>query len=457
LKTLLTRFFLASTIALCTGPALAESLRSAVQYALTTNPALKASQAETRATAFELMELRGQYLPVVDVFGEAGYQRVDDPESLSVLDNDTTKSRNRLGVNAEYLIFDGYRRANTVYANAARVDGSIFRLLDASETMALNAAEAYIDVVRHQILLEVARRNVAKHQEIGRRVGDLVDGGRLPFSDKLTIDDRINSARVAQLDVERALSDAVARYERVIGRAPSGSMRLERAPVPPSLNALTQAAVTNSYRVRFAQAQVDQSKFNQDVTNANEAPRVTLNAGVSQERNRNGVTGEREEAYIGFGLEWTIYQGGRKAERNAAAELNYKAQSERAVAVRDVRELAARSWNNYRSSVERTQMLTEQLRINRLIVDVYGEEFDAAKRTLLDLLEVERARFNVEFQKVSSDASLAFSTYRVLAAQSTLATHFGVPKSDLALDPIFQERARTAPTSVFDVAIEPLK
>lgn len=453
----LKRFVLTCAVSTCAVSAYAENMRSAVQHALTTNPALKASQADTRATAFELMQLRGEYMPVIDVYGEAGYQRIDDPENISARENDTTTSRTRLGVNAEYLIFDGYRRANTVYANAARVDGSIFRLLDASETMALNATEAYIDVVRHQMLLAAAKRNVAKHQEIGRRVSDLVDGGRLPFSDKLTIDDRINSARVAQLDVERALRDAIARYERVIGRKPSGAMHLHLAPVPRTLTELTQNAITNSYRVLFAQAQVDQSTFQQDIANANDAPRVTLNAGVSSERNRNGISGERDEAYVGVGLEWTIYQGGRKAERNAAAELSYRAKSEREVAVREVRELSARTWNNYRTSAERTRMLTQQLRINRMIVDVYGEEFDAAKRTLLDLLEVERARFNVEFQKISSEASLAFSTYRVLAAQSTLASHFGVPPSRLALEPIFQDRAKASTTSVFDVAIEPLK
>lgn len=435
----------------------AETLKSAVQHALTTNPALKASQAEMRATAYELMQLRGEFQPRVDLSGEAGYQRVDDPGSLSSADNDTTKSRARIGVNAELVIFDGLYRANSVYANAARVDGSIFRLLDASETMALNATEAYIDVYRHQSLLQVARRNVAKHREIGRRVADLVDGGRLPFSDKLTIDDRINSARVAQLEVERALRDAVARYERVIGRSPSGAMHLHRARIPASLTQVTQKAITNSYRVQYAQTQVDQSKFQEQATLSQSAPRVTLNAGVSREINRNGISGDRNEAFVGFGLKWTLYQGGRKAERNAAAQLNYKAQSERAVAVRDVRELAARSWNNHRSNAERAAMLARQLRINRMIVDVYGEEFDAAKRTLLDLLEVERARFNVEFQKVSSDASLAFSTYRVLAAQSELADHFGVRQSEIALDPIFQDRARGAPMSVFDVEIEPLK
>jgi len=102
-------------------------------------------------------------------------------------------------------------------------------------------------------------------------------------------------------------------------------------------------------------------------------------------------------------------------------------------------------------------MLAQQFRINKLIVMVYGEEFEAATRSLLDLLEVERSKFNVEFQKVNAESSVAFSTYRILAVQSTLANHFGVKQSEIALDPNFQQRAAQSQTFVFDVNIEPLK
>ncbi|MBW4710679.1 TolC family protein [Roseobacter sp. YSTF-M11] len=435
----------------------AESLPEAVRFAVTTNPAIKASQAEMRASAFELLQLRGEYEPQLILSGETGWQRVDDPNSLSVEDNDSTKPRNQLGLRAEVVLFDGFRRSNLVYANAARVDGSIFRLLDASETMALNATEAYIDVYRHRTLMTVARRNVAKHVEIGRRVRDLVQGGRLPYSDELTIDDRIRSARLAQLEVERALRDANARYARVIGRAPSGGMSIPLAPPPQSLSSLTQNAVTNSYRVQFARTQIDQTRFQSEVALSTRYPRLTLNAGVVRDINRNGVSGTRSDETIGVGLRWTLYQGGRQAERRALAEQNSRAMAQQAVAVRNVQELASRTWNSYRTNAERAAQLNDQLRINRLIVEVYGDEFEAAKRTLLDLLEVERARFNVEFEAVGAQAGLAFSTYRALAAQSLLAAHFGLAKSDLALQPQFQARVKENPTAIFNVNIEPLK
>lgn len=435
----------------------AETLREAVRFAVTTNPAIKASQAQMRASAFELIQLRGEFEPRVILSGETGWQRVDDPNSLSASDNDSTKARHQLGLRAELVLFDGFRRSNLVYANAARVDGSIFSLLDASETMALNATEAYIDVHRHRLLREVAQRNVEKHEEIGARVRELVQGGRLPYSDELTIDDRIRSARLAQLDVERALRDANARYERVIGRPPGDAMRVPSAQTPPSLTQLTQAAVANSYRVQFARTQIDQTRFQAEVALADRYPEFTLNAGVVRDINRNGVAGNRTDETIGVGLRWTLYQGGREAERRALAEQNSRALAEQAVAVRDVRELAARTWNTYRTNADRAAQLTDQLRINRLIVEVYGDEFLAAKRTLLDLLEVERARFNVEFEAVGAQAGLAFSTYRALAAQSLLADHFGLAKSDLALEPVFQERVKDNPTAIFNTSIEPLK
>ena len=306
--------------------------------------------------------------------------------------------------------------------------------------------------------VEVAATHPAReHEEIGRQVTDLVEGGRLPFSDQLTIEDRIRSAKLAQLEVERALRDAGARYERVVGRPPSGNMTVSAATAPQSLEALTQNALNNSYRLLFARSQIDQTRSETEVALADRYPRFTLGAGVVRDINRNGVRGNRTDESIGLGLRWTIYQGGRKAERNALAAMNSRAIAAQEVAVRDVRELAARTWNTYVTDRQRAAQLSDQLRINRSIVEVYGDEFRAAKRTLLDLLEVERARFTVEFETVGAQSGLVFSTYRALAAQSLLAGYFDLPASELALEPVFRDRAKTAPENVFNVKIEPLK
>lgn len=439
------------------GASYAEPLRDAVRHAVTTNPIVRARDANMKASAYELLQLRGEFMPRLELFADIGRQKIDDISSLSPAENDILKTRREIGLRASLVVFDGFRRSNLVYANAARVDASIFNLLDASETMALNAVESYVDVYRHQALLVVARRNIRNHIEIGEQVKDLVDAGRLPFSDELTIDDRIASAELVELEVKRSLSDAQARYERVIGRLPSGNMALTRVTLPSNLDAFRSSALANSYRLKSAQARLDQTTYQDEIDLSDTLPQVSLEVGASTGENLNGNFNDREDEYAALNLNWTLFRGGRADERRALAQRSYEAAFERDVAARDVQELVSRAWTSLQTNDERARRLQRQLVVNRTLVQVYGEEFEAAKRSLLDLLEVERSRFNVEFEKVSSDASLAFSRYRVLATQSRLAEHFGLRPADIALEPTFQRRALASPTAVFNSVIEPLE
>ncbi|MEP6445567.1 MAG: TolC family protein, partial [Hyphomicrobiales bacterium] len=112
----------------------AESMKNAVKTALTTNPSSKASLSDVRAIGDELSGLRSEYLPSVDLFGELGGQVVENDNVLSVSDSGRLNATRQIGVSTELTLFDGFRRANLVYRNAARLDGSIYRLLANSET-----------------------------------------------------------------------------------------------------------------------------------------------------------------------------------------------------------------------------------------------------------------------------------------------------------------------------------
>lgn len=434
-----------------------QTLKKAVQDALASNPEILSAQAEARASAFELQQLESGYQPTVSLNANAGAERVDDPGSLSAADNDTTKFRREISLDAELVLFDGYRRANLVYSNAARADGSIYALLDATETMALNATEVYVDTYRHLQLQDVARRTLARHREIGVQVDNLVQAGRLPLSDKLQVQDRIRAAQLALIEVQRAGRDAEARFERIVGYRRNGALSIPGVRgLPRNATELIKTAVDNSFRVRVANLEIERARFDQQVAEADRMPRLSLNAGASRGENIDGVSGSQSDAFIGLRLTWTLHQGGRKAQTRALVERRSKAISERNVAIREVRELAERTWNSYLANNERVNVLRTQLGENRELVEQFETEFQAGTRSLLELLEVERAMFEVEFEAVSAHASLAFSTYRLLATQSRLAKYFGAEASGYALAPNFTERALVQPTSVFRTQIEPL-
>ena len=208
----------------------AESMKNAVKTALTTNPSSKASLSDVRATSDELSGLKSEYLPSIDLFGELGGQVVENDNVLSVSDNGRLNATRQIGVSTELTLFDGFRRANLIYRNAARLDGSIYRLLANSETIALNAVEAYIDVVRHRNLLHIAKRNVSRHFELADQVRARVSGGKSPVSDGFQAQERVLAACEAVTGIEQSLRDTEARYKRVVGHKPRGKID------PPPMN-----------------------------------------------------------------------------------------------------------------------------------------------------------------------------------------------------------------------------
>ncbi|MEO9821197.1 MAG: TolC family protein [Paracoccaceae bacterium] len=437
--------------------AAAESLKNAVRNALTSNPSVLAATSEARANAYDLLKLQSEYQPTVTLYGRAGAQRLDDPSSLSAADTGDTLFAREIGLEAEVVLFDGARRANLVYSNAARVDGSIFRLLDASETLALNATEVYIDTYRHRRLLDAASRNLRRHQVIGRQVNDLVESGRLPVSDRLQIQDRIRAAQLVLIDMRRSVKDAEARYKRIIGNPPSSAMSVPGIRVKVGkLQDLLRVAVENSHRVRIANIEIDRAEYEKKVIEADRKPRVSLNAGIRRGSDLDGNRSSETDTFVGVRMNWILHQGGRNARSRAEIERKHKATSERNVAMREVRELAERTWNGHAANSERLQLLSQQFRINRNLVTQFNSEFEAGTRSLLDVLEAERASFDVEFEKVSAEASLTFSAYRLLATQSRLAQHFGVSQAEGVLIPNFEDRAQQSPTSVFKTKIPAL-
>ncbi len=101
--------------------------------------------------------------------------------------------------------------------------------------------------------------------------------------------------------------------------------------------------------------------------------------------------------------------------------------------------------------------LTQQEKATARIVDNYREEYSLSKRSLLDVLDAERARFNTGFQRISVRAAYRFAEYRMLAVQSKLVDYFGAKPAVSVTKPNFEQRVSDRPLEVFNVTIDPLQ
>lgn len=439
-------------------PARAHELKTSVQTALSSNPRIKAHDAAVRTAAFELLEMRGTYLPTVSLFGTIGPEYVDDPNGLSAIDNARTKTAREIGVVASLPLFDGYKRANTIFTRAAQLDRSMFEYLDASETMALLVVQAHMDVVRNQNILATANDHLARHLDIARRVGEQVAGGKLPLSDQLQVESRVETVRITISEISNELEMSRSRYRELVGTPNVPGLNAPGLPkLPPSLNDLIASSIQNNFRVKQAQANVDVRKFEKLTNEAEYLPQVNLRTGASVGADLDGASGNENRSFISVDLNWKLFNGGRSERRAALLERQNEALYLRMATLREVQQIAENAWSSFQSSQRIATIAAKQVTLNHDLVDQYTLEFQLDTRSLLDLLIGETELFRSRIELIDARAGATFNAYRMLAAQSRLAQYFGIDSTGEALLLAVQANELQKPLDVVDRAVPIVK
>lgn len=420
-----------SLLTLCAPAASAETLAQAVRAALASSPRMEAYHSDMQAAGWELEAKRGAFDPTLTLHGEANYG-LSDRNSTSR----KAQAGHEIGLRASVPLYDGYRRANQVFAGRELVNQRFYTLVDASETISLAVSEAYLDVYRHRLFVLVAKRNLDTHQRVIRKIQVLVDGGRLARGELYRARERGLAAEMALADMRNALSDADVRFQRVVGRAPKGKLSLPTLPrMPATREALVQAAVNNSSRRMRADAVVRERMYEQKMAEAEFAPQVSLNAGLAHGSDYNRGSGTRDEAYVGLSVEWTLYSGGRRAKRQALSAHRNTALHNRMATVREVEEVARLAWNALEKSRTHKSLLKKRVGAQKSVVAQYQQEFEAATRGPSDVLDAQDALNNLKMQEISARAGHAYAAMQVMAAQSRLGARFGVdPQGQTLLD-----------------------
>lgn len=436
-----------------TNPA-AETLREAVSRSFANSDArqvaIKSIEAQDKQVAIA-QAARGV---TIDLFGEIAAERVDGEKKFVSQENDKTLAARQIALSMTYPLADGNRTLNELFREATLLDAEIIRLADATETIALNAVQAYIDVFRRQNIVEISLENIEVHRRIAEQVERQVEAGKLSEPDRFQANDKLLNARLAHADAKAALSDAVSNYQFVIGSAPRGRLTIPTLPaLPNSRIAAEDTAVRNSFLLKIAQKDIEALSYQEVIDLADWQPKVDLFLRGGYEDDVDGAKGSETTIAAGLRLNWTLYKGGSKADTIARhKDLIMRAHYRKKQIEDEVRNLARRAWNSYTAADERRELLITTVFNNEKIVEAFKREIEAAKRPLLEVLDAERSLFNLKVRRANANAAVAFQQYRILAAQSILSKHFGLKPYGSNLTPDFAVRVKAEPSGDFDIS-----
>lgn len=419
------QFMIALTAAVYAGPALSQrlSLEDAVRRAVTTHPSVSEATANRRATDFELRQAQSGLLPQVRLQADIG------PENQRQFSSLTASQRNRdfqtgrqANVVVRQVLFDGFTTINESWRHAHRVDAASWRVKERTELVALDAIQAYTDVLRLQDMIVQSNRNISVHRDLMRSVRARVSGGRAGRGDEDQVQERVMAAEAARAELQMRLGEAVALFRRAIDREPAGlSWPGRPSHMPQSRQAALSLAMQNNASLRASRSDVSAVEAQREAAKGTNVPTLALEGKAAYGSNTQNITGRYDEYSARLSANWTLYSGGADTARQSELAERVGEQRMRNSSLhRQAVESIDKAWTTRQALSDRIKALTGQTKAAGQVVSAYRSEFELGTRTLLDLLNAEQSRYNAAVGLINAKGLALFADYQLLAASGTL-------------------------------------
>ncbi len=443
----------------CAQPARAETLDEALANAYLINPALNAERARLRATDEQVAVAKSGLRPNVSASGDLSFQnsesdvaggtstksstqkcdaataaaepafcaslqagQADFGQTGAITSDGVTHPRG-YAVTLSQPIFEGFQNINAIRQAKASVQASRETLRAAEQNVLLNAATAYVDVVRDLAVVSLRESNVNVLSEQLRQTKDRFNVGEVTRTDVAQAEARRSDA-VTQLYAAQAnLKASRAVYEQVIGHPPSNLVH------PPSIVSLLPTNLEDAMTLGDGENpnilatvyQEEASLYNLNQILGELLPSVTLDAQYQQRFGESRVLKEQQITTVMGRVNVPLYQGGGVAARvRQAKETNHQFKKE----VEDVRLRihadVISSWGQLQATASEIRSAQDSLQANGIALEGVKEEEKVGQRTTLDVLNAQLEYLGSQIQLVTAKRDRVVAEYALYASVGRL-------------------------------------
>lgn len=414
--------FLAALLgASASGAASAETLVEALAAAYQNNPQINAARAETRVTDENLPIAKAGNRPSIAAFGDVTGEVTERERSGRQIPA-AARTDGTVGLRFQQNLFRGFRTRNAVKEADANILASREDLEDTVQTVLLDAAEAYMDVVRDSAILSVRQQTIGFLEEQVRAAQARFEVGETTRTDVAQTRARL-SAAVADLSAAQAqlrLSQAV--YRQVVGREPgrlAGGFPFSDR-MPASLAAALELGQTRHPAIRAAIYRADAAAFKAKQIEGEVLPTVSLE-GSAQSTFGIGNIDRSNVATITGRVTIPLYQGGAVAARvRQAKETLGLRKIEIDVARDQVRASIASAWAELDSMKASIIAASAQVEAANIVLAGVQEEQAVGQRTTLDVLNAQEELLEARVQLIEAQRNRVVAAVTLLSATGRL-------------------------------------
>jgi outer membrane protein len=413
----------------------ADTIEQALAKAYQNNPQLNSQRAVVRATDESVPQALSGYRPTVTASASSGHEltanlvRVAPSGIPNYTNMEAGYAPTTLGATASQTLFNGFQTANRTRLAETNTSAARETLRVAEETVLLNAATAYMDLLRDNALLDVQQNNVLVLQELLRQTSARYMRGELSRTDVALAEANLSQTRGAVLSAKAQVAKSRATYREVIGV--EATNLTPGAPVdrlsPRSLAEAIKLGRDHHPNVGVAMFGIDAAVLQVKINEGSLYPNVTLTGSVSKSWSPPPYQAvptdllQRFDAFVIGQVRAPLYQGG--------AEYALIRQSEETVGQKRIdldsaRDAVQRSistvWGQLDASKAQVLAAQSQMAAAEIAYDGVRDEARNGLRTSFDVLYAIATLITARSTLLVAQHDRVVASYALLAAVGQL-------------------------------------
>jgi outer membrane protein len=420
----------------------ADTLEEALVKTYNTNPDLAAERAALRATDEEVSKARAKWRPSINA--EASYELSSESERKGAVHYDSRSRNWSADLVAEQPLITGGRNSAARRIAEAKVQAARARLRGKEQRVLLEAATAFVTVVRNEAVLDLVRGDITLLQDLQNEIGGRHDAGKATDSDVDQVLASLEAARAECIAHFAALQNSWRTYEQVVGEAPvvvtpeglaapvspcvdargerRKSMLLvpQRLPrLPGTLEEVEAAAQGNLPELDEARAEEAASRGDVSAAYAELLPHAGLTASIGMGGQEVDPQSQSRDATVSATLRIPLFNTGAewsdiRAARERANQARLKITSAQRRALRD----AYTAWYDLVSVRAVRAVNKERAQAVLRAFEGLRKEMRDPKlhRSVTDLLGLRQVYLATQIELMNSNKEEAISSFELLAA-----------------------------------------
>jgi len=396
----------------------AKSVEEVVKEALESNPEMIAAFYAVSSKRYQKKASYNNYLPKITLSGDAGREYTDND-----LRDSKEENRSQARLEIRQPLYAGGGSSSEVSRADANLQAEIFRAQAQAEDFSLQVIDAYLKVVKSKELVVLAQENIDIHDRTKKKVVLRHMEGVGDKADVAQINGRISRAKANLNNARNELMDARSAYTALVGSLPIITFRPkpDLSYVPESKRVAQNIALSQNPKLKQSMYEVDAAESSLKNSKSNYYPNIDFVIDGGMKKNVAGFDGKEEDARAVVELNWVLYSGGRTSNSKQAS--HYRFEEVKMLSNNTRREILQRIdmvWAGYNRSKNNINYLHDYVVFAKQSEDLYYDQFQVDRRSLLDLLDSANELFEARKSYLEAEFRLINDTYKIIHALGLL-------------------------------------